>query len=218
MRHCIAGESICDSISPTHRHAVGGTPGSPRAQADLKDAEFGETAGSAYLDGEPGVAKITANVTSLPARRNASSSFVLQRYTNTSVGAQTLTFGGDMTYDQTVPEQNSTFPADGGGRSGAFVEMELFSLQTDFIEAGTSAEDNFGLFDGGPPPGYQSLDYAKADGMISDVTGQGDENLSISAVLKPGDSIWMLAIMQAIAANGAVVEANLDTKLTIKSE
>lgn len=218
LRDCIAGESICDAISPAHRHAVGGVPGSPRAEANLKDPEFGESAGSAYLSGEPGSAKITANVNSLPAKRNASTSFVLQRYTNTSEETQTLTFSGDTTYDQTVPEENSTFPADGGGRSGVFVEMELFSLKTDFIEAGTTAGDNFGIFDGGPPPGYQSLRKAKTDGVMSDLTGQGNENFSMSVVLKPGDSIWLVATMQAIAANGAVVKAKLHTKLTIVSE
>lgn len=218
LRQCISGESICDSISPTHRQAVGGTPGSPNAEANLKDPEFGESAGSAYLSGEPGSAKVTANVNSLPYKRNASTSFVLQRYTNTSEETQTLTFSGDMTYDQTVPEENSTFPANGGGRSGAFVDMGLFSVMTDTIEAGTTAEDNFGIFDGEPPAGYQSLGNAKTDGVISDLTGEGNENFSMSVVLKPGDSLWMVATMQAIAANGAVVKAELDTKLTIVSE
>lgn len=218
LRQCVSGESICDSISPVHRHAVGGIPGSPQAQANLKDPEFGESVGSAHLNGEPGIAKITANVNSLPARRNASTSFVLERYTNTSEEAQTLTFSGDMTYDQTVPEENSTFPADGPGRSGAFVDMGLFSLMTDSIEAGTTAEDNFGIFDGESPPGYQSLGNAKTDGVISDITGQGNENFSMTVVLEPGDSLWLVATMQAIAANGAVVKAELDTKLTIVSE
>jgi len=218
LRNCIAGESKCDSIGPSHRHAVGGVPGSRHAQANLNDPEFGEAAGSADLKGEPGTAELTSSVTSLPARRNANSSFVLQRYTNTSKGTQTLTVSGDVRYDQTVPEENSTFPADGGGRSGTFVEMELFSLEIDSIEAGTSAEDNFGILDGEPPPGYRSLDNAKTDGIIADPTGQGKENLSVSAVLQPGDSVWLFAIVQTVAANGAVVEAKLDTTLTIRSE
>lgn len=218
LRNCIAGKSICDSIGPSHGSAVGGVPGGAHAQANLNDPEFGETAGSAELSGEPGTAELTANVTSLPTKRNASSSFVLKRYTNTSKGTQALTVSGDLTYDQTVPEENSTFPADGDGRSGTFVEMELFSLEIDSIEAGTSAEDNFGILDGEPPPGYRSLDHAKTDGIIADSTGQGNENLSMSVVLQPGDSVWLFAVMQAIAANGAVVEAKLDTKLTIRSE
>ena len=218
LRDCIAGETTCDSISRSHRYAVGGVPGSPHAEADLKDPEFGETAGSAHLDAEPGIAELTAYVTSLPARRNASSSFVLHRYTNTSNEIQSLIVSGDLTYEQTVPEENSTFPADGHGRSGAFAEMELFSMEIDSIEAGTSAEDNFGILDGEPPPGYRSLDNAKTDGIIADSTAHGNENLSMSAVLEPGDSIWLLAIIQAIAANGAVVEARLDARLTTKSE
>jgi hypothetical protein len=218
LRQCVAGETVCDSIDRSHRRAVDGMPGSRDAQASLKDPEFGEATGSAQLTGEPGSAKISASANSLPAKRNASTGYVTQRYTNSSDRRQTLTFTGDLTYDQTVPDENSKFPADGGGRTGAFVEMELFSLETDSIEAGTSAEENFEVFMEGPPPGYQTLDGARTDGTMSNVTGQGNEEFSMSAVLEAGDSLWMFVLLQAISANGAVVEATLDTELTIVAE
>ena len=218
LRQCVAGETVCDSISRSHRKAIGGMPGSPDAQAVQKDPEFGEATGSAHLSDEPGTANLAANVVSLPAKRNGSTSFMLQRYTNTSDRTQTLTFTGDMTYRQTVPEENSTFPADSDGQSGAFAEMELFTLSIDSIGAGTTAEDNFGIFDGEPPAGYESIDNANTNRAIANVTEQGSEGLSMSAVLKPGDSIWMYALMQGIAANGAVVEATLVTKLAISLE
>ena len=72
--------------------------------------------------------------------------------------------------------------------------------------------------DGGPPPGYQSLGAADTQGMISTVTAQGSETLSISASLEPGASLWMFALLQGLAANGAVVDARLETRLVTGSE
>lgn len=217
LRQCVSGETACDSVGPSHRASVGGMPGSPVAKAVESDPDFGEASGIAQLKSEPGTGNTTMHVKSLPATRNGSTAFTLQRYTNTSERAQTLTFTGDVSYDQAVPEENSSFPKDGGGLSGVFIEMELFSLEADSIEAGTTAEDNFRLFDK-PPPGYQTLDNASTNGLISDVTGQGERRLSTSTTLEPGDSIWMFTVVQTIAANGAVVEAKLETKLDRQTE
>jgi hypothetical protein len=200
-----------------HSNAIGGLPGSPDAQASQNDPAYGESTGSSQLTGEPGAAKLTADVKTMPATRNGSTNMMLQRYTNMSGISQTLTFDGTLTYDQTVPEENAEFPADGGGQTGVIVEMEIFSSKMDFFEAGNTAEENWVALDTEPVE-YQMLANATTDGMVLNVTGQGTKSLSMSIKLKHGDGIWIFGLLQVIAANGAVVEASLDTRLTLAKD
>ncbi len=218
LRHCITGKTTCDSIGPSRFKAIGGAPGSPEAQASQQDPEFGEAKGVARLSGEPGAAVLQATARSLPRARNAGTAFVLQRITNPGEKSRAMTLEGTLVYDQEVPEENAAFPADKGGRSGTFVELELFSMTDDFVEAGATAEENWAIMDRGLPPGYQSLGNARTDGMAGNVTARDSEAFSIGVVVEPGASVWMLALLQGIAANGAVVDAKLETRLVISSD
>jgi hypothetical protein len=218
LRSCIPGETLCDAIGPSRFKEIGGTPGSPEAQASQQNPEFGEAMGAAVLSGEPGAATLQAKAKSLPAARNAGTAFVLQRITNSTASAQTMTLEGTLVYDQEVPEENAAFPQDQGGRSGTLVELDLFTMTDDFVEAGTTAEENWAIMDREPPPDYQSLGSARTDGMISTVTEQDSKTFSISVVIESGVSIWMFALLQGIAANGAEVDAELVTSLAINPQ
>ena len=218
LRKCVAGETACDSIERTHSNAIGGLPGSTDARASQKDPAYGESTGSSQLTGEPGAARLTAVVKTMPGARNGSSNITLQRYTNMSETIQTLIFDGTLIFDQTIPEENAEFPPDGGGQSGVVVEMELFSSKLDSFEAGNTAEENWAAFNTEEPDENQMLANATTDGMVMIVTGQGTKALTMSIELKPGDSIWMFGLLQVIAANGAVVDASLDTRLTLATD
>ena len=215
LRECVAGETPCDSIGRARFREIGGTPGGSDAEAAVQEPEFGDVESAASLGGEPGSATLRTRSISLPAVRNAGTAFVIQRIANSSEATQSLTFDATVVYDQEVPEENATFPDEGGARSGVFMEMELFSLAEEFIEAGVTSEENWAIMDSGPPSGYESLGSVNTNGIISTVTAQGSEKLSLSVELEPGGSVWMFALLQSIAANGAVVEAELVTRLAI---
>ena len=220
FRDCISGTTVCDSISPSRSVSVDGLPGSPQAKAHLQEPAYGVAIGGAELTGKPGAMKATAEVTSLPTRRNGSTTGTLQVYTNVSERLQTLTVEGVLTYDQTVPDENADFPVDGGGTSGANADVELFTMNTTTIELGTTARDNFQTLSGEPPPdsNYKMIKRAGTNGMVSPLTDKGTRLLTLSTELKPGDSIWLFAGLQAISANGAKVTASLETSLKIETE
>ncbi len=88
FRHCVAGETVCDSIAPVEAGSYGGLPGEPAAITSHADPTYGEASGSAQLTGARGAAELSANATSLPATRNGAKSITLQRYTNESANAR----------------------------------------------------------------------------------------------------------------------------------
>ena len=213
FRQCVSGETACDAISPIAITSVGGRRGEPTAHASKTDPAYGTSEGSAQLTGAPGAAKLSASATSLPAARNGSNSVMLQRYTNTGADAETLTFGVTLSYDQTVPAENASFPADGGGHSGAGAEINIFTMDAVSFEVGTTAEDNYAaIFSEAEPAGYTDLMYAST-GPVTNVTGSGTREASGTVILNPGDSIWLFAILQSFAVNGAEVDASLETSL-----
>ncbi len=214
FRHCVSGETVCDSIAPVEAGSYGGLPGEPAAITSHADPTYGEASGSAQLTGAPGAAEMSASVSSLPDTRNGGNSFILQRYTNTGASAETLTFGGTLTYDQTVPAENAGFPADGGAHTGAVVELGIFTSNVDSLEAGTTAEENNAALMSDPDPGIEitELEFVST-GPVSNVTGTGTTELSTTVTVNPGESIWLWVALQNFAANGAVANASLDTHL-----
>ena len=214
FRHCIAGEKVCDSIGPYEAASYGGLPGAPAAITSHADPAYGEASGSAQLTGAPGAAELSANATSLPAMRNGANSVTLQRYTNESASAETLTVGATLTYNQTIPAENADFAADSSARSGAHAEIYIFSLDVDSLEAGTTAEENSTLLLEGPDPSITPTELGSdSTEPSSNVTESGTATLSSTVTVEPGDSIWLWVILQSLVANGADVSATLDTKL-----
>ncbi len=214
FRHCVAGETVCDSIGPQEASSFGGLPGAPAAITSHADPAFGEASGSAQLTGARGAAEMSANVTSLPATRNGSNCMVLKRYTNKSANAETLTFGATLTYIQTIPAENAVFAAGGPTISGASAEIFIFSVDADSLEAGTTAEENFSFLMEGPDPSITTTELGSAStGPSTNVTEADAKTFSSTVTVEPRDSIWLWALLQSLAANGAEVSATLDTKL-----
>lgn len=212
FRQCIEGETACDSLSETKIKSFGGLPGDSEAQASQEDPVYGSSSGLAKLTDVRGSAEMSANANSRPGARNGGNVFFLQRYTNSSNYSEKLTLDATLTYDQTVPGENSAFTENGGAHSVANAELELFTLSIDTIEAGTTSEDNNMFLHSPPPPDveYQLLDNTAAEG-VNNVTGAGSAALAVSTVIPPGESIWLLGILQALGSNGAVVKAGLET-------
>lgn len=214
FRQCIAGETVCDDFGPMQQSTLGGLPDELAANASLADPAYGEANGSAQLTGAPGAAEMHASVTSMPATRNGSTNVVIQRYTNTSASAESLTFDAILAYERTVPDENAGFPTDDSRViSGAHVEIVIFSMSTDALEVGMTAESNIvALMFEEEPAGLKDLDYATTE-PSSNVTGDGTESISSTATVEPGDSVWLFAILQDFAVNGAAATSSLSTSL-----
>jgi len=214
FRQCVSGETACDSVGPTLIQSYGGLPGEPTASTSQMDPEYGASEGSVHLQGAPGAAELSASATSLPGTRNGGNSVLLQRYTNASTSAETLTFGISLTYDQTVPAENAGFPQAGSAQSGAVAEIAIFTMTADSLDAGTTAEENNTALMSEPDwdSGIAELKFA-GTGPVSHVTGSGTAEIAETVTVEAGDSIWLWAILQSLAANGAVVNASADTNL-----
>ena len=213
FRECTAGETTCDSFGPMLSATWGGIPGELLSEVSQADVAYGEAYGSAVLTEKPGVAEMKAIAVSLPATRNGSSSVVLQRYTNASESAETLTFEAELTYTQEVPAENAGFPEDAHMGSGASAEIVIFTMDIDAIETGpTTAEVYSALSFEQEPAGLKDLDAARV-GPNSNETGEGTSTLSATTIVEPGDSVWLWAILQGIVVNGATVNASLTTNL-----
>jgi hypothetical protein len=214
FRHCISGETACDSFGPMEVGIYGGLPGDPTATANHADPIYGEASGDAQLTGAPGAAKLSADAISLPTTRNGGNSVILQRYTNGGVKAETLTFSATLTYDQTIPAENASFAADSPARSGAFAEIYISWIDADSIEAGTTAEENHSALSDDVDPSIATKELGTAHTPpFTNVTESGTKTLASEVTVEPGDSIWLWTILQSLAANGAEVNATLDTKL-----
>jgi hypothetical protein len=218
FRHCVSGETVCDSIGPTEAGSYGGLPGGPTATADHADPTYGEASGSAQLTAGPGAAELSANATSLPIIRNGANSIVMQRYTNASANAELLNIHGTLTYQQTIPVENAGFPSDSPARSGTNAEIVIVSIDADYLEAGTTSEENSALLLEGPDPSIDSEELGVSSAStFSKPNGSGTETFSSTVTVEPGDSIWVWIILQSLVANGAEVSASLTTNVeTVK--
>lgn len=224
-RDCVAGKTICDSFGRSMAEKVGGLPGARQAQASLDDPAFGEADGSAMLTDEPGGAVLKASINPLPGKRNGANSIFLQRHTNTSEQAESLTFMATLTYEQTIPVENESFPGKHDEEAGTFdlgssasAEIGLFAIDVEAIEAGTTASDNMNALMGETelPEGVEpvELHFSKAN-EHQNVNGTGTKELSGTVTIAPGESIWMFAILQSLGANGAVISGTLETRTSI---
>jgi hypothetical protein len=82
------------------------------------------------------------------------------------------------------------------------------------FDAGTTAEENNVAINSEPDPGTGFIHRGFTNtGPVSNVTGSGTTTIANAVTLDPGDSIWLWAVLQCFAANGAVVNASLDTNL-----
>ncbi len=203
IRDCIAGPtSACDTISGVIQGEYGGSPGASSSSASTALATHGSAAGSVALSGSVGAPVLSAVATSLPGARTNTNSLALQRYTYTGSTATTRTFGGTLTYSQTL---GGVYPDGIGG--GIHAVIDIFTAAADTIEVGDTPESNFlALFSLGAVAGYTSLGSDIFDDDSSTAAGVG--NLDVTVTLNPGDSVFVWVLLQTPAPNGSIVDSS----------
>ena len=195
VRTCTAGVTPCDNISPVIQGEFGGLAG------------YGSADGSVALSGVVGAPVLRASASAEPGARTNTNSVALQRYTYTGTVTTTRTFGGTLTYSQTV-----TGPYPTGIGSGVSANIDIFTLPTSTIEVGATADSNFfALFSPSAYAGYASLGSDHYSDTASTATGVGA--LDVTVTLNPGDSVWVWALLQTPATHDALIDAS-NTLLT----
>lgn len=206
LRTCIAGlTSVCDSLSAPQPIVYGGFPGATKSSAFVSDPAYGSAFGSVALSGVVGAPILKASAFSEPGKRTNTNSVALQRYTYTGTEPTTKTFGGTLTYKQTLVEGN--YPAGIGNSVNAWIRV--FALSVDEIEVGDTDQSNFDALFGvgfGSLPGFSSLGFAYYRDESS--TTDGMATLSVEVTLNPGDTVWVWALLQTPAVNGGIVDAS----------
>lgn len=203
VRSCtVAGASGCDEISSIIQGAFGGAPGSASSSAFTALSGFGSAAGSVALSGVVGAPVLRAVAVSEPGARTSTNSLALQRYTYTGATSSTRTFGGTLTYAQSIA--GTGFP-DGVG-DGINATIELFTTTADTFEVGDTAASNFfALFDNSLADGYASLGSSQFSDSTDTAAGMG--TLGVTLTLNPGDTFWVRVLLQTPAPNGSIVDA-----------
>ncbi len=203
-RSCaVTGVSGCDEISPILYSQYGGTAGAPQSSANLSVAGYGTATGSVALSGAVGAPVLKASASGELGARTNTNSVALQRYIYTGATTTTRTFGGELSYSQSI---TGSYDADVG--TGVNAELEIFTLSDSAISVGSSAEDNFNMLftDYVTLPGYVSLGV----GSYSDAadTAAGSGTASVTVTLDPGETIWVRALLQTPGTNGGWVDAS----------
>ena len=206
FRDCVAGVTACDSISPIVAGQYGGNPGAFSSAATQNHAGYGSASGSVSFSGVIGAPVLHASASSDPGKRANTNSVALQSYTYTGSTPTTRTFGGTLTYDQSL---TGVYPDTGA--TGVNAVIDAFTLTAASIDAGVDAASNFdALFDEpfATDPSYGYVDLAQ-NSFLDDTTNPGGSaNLSVTLNLTPGETVWLYVLLQTPAVNGSVVDAS----------
>ncbi len=204
VRSCIAGATTaCDAVSSIIASDLGGNPGDAVSVAAVSLAGYGSAAGSVALSGTVGAPILHASASSLAGARTNTNSVALQSYTYTGATATTRTFGGTLTYSQTM---TGVYPTGPGG--GVHAAIDVFTLPTATADVGSTQLDYFNaMFD---PASYFAglvdLGSAVFDDTGTNLSGAG--SLGVTVTLNPGQTVWVWALLQTPAPNGSVVDAS----------
>src|SRR5271167_2424947 len=206
FRNCVAGVTACDSIGTIQSEQFGGNPGDLSASASETYANYGSAATSVALSGVDGAPILHAIASSDTGARVNTNSIALQLYTYTGAVATTDTFGGTLTYSQTLTANNYPVGA------GVSASIQVFTLPTSSFNAGVTSQDNYSaLFDPSTQPGYALLGSATYTDPNTNLSGTGMVGVPIK--LQPGESVFVWALLLTPAPNGSVVDAS-DTFVT----
>jgi hypothetical protein len=199
VRDCIAVAATCDSLSAPLAMQHGGAPGAASSSASVALASHGSAAGSVALSGTVGAPVLHASAFSESGARTSTNSIALQRYTYTGTEAATRSFGATLTYLQSISGP--------GTDGGVFAAIEVFTLSSDSIEAGSTAESNFDVLSNILLlPGFHSLGSDQFSDAASTLAGSALLDVTIS--MNPGDTVWVWALLQTPAADGSWVDAS----------
>ena len=202
-RNCTPGVTSCDTISPVLFNTFGGNPGDASSSASQSPPDYGTSTASVTLTSLLGEAAFHDQVVGAPGTREAANGNALQSYTYMGSTPTTMTFSEVLTYSQIV----TGLAAPSGQGVGALIDV--FSLPPGALfDAGVSSADNdIALFSPSEQIGY--VDIASAVYADSNTNAGTTQTLSVTVGLAPGETIWILDTLQAIAANGGMVEASM---------
>lgn len=203
FHHCIPGTtSGCDQISqPPFEVIYGGAPGLAIASASGSIAGMGSGESSVALSGVIGAPIFHGYATSSPGVRVNTTALALQSFTYSGTVATTRTFGGTLSYSQSL---TGIYP--GGNGNGVYAEIDLFTIAASSVDVGNTTESNFAALVQTPSlPGYVD----QGDQSFSDTasTAHGAGVLGVTVTLQPGETIWALVSLSTPAPNGDVVDA-----------
>lgn len=206
---CIAGATACDSFEtsgPANLLAFAGLPGNTSSSTgtvtlgDLGTGMGSATLGTSAVDGAP---TLRASVNPVSGERITANVVALQSYTWNGTGPATRTFGGTLTYSQTI---TGSYPPEIG--AGVYAGIDIFTMSPSSIDAGSTSEDNLLALtsaDGGLP-GYTDLGYVQYTDGTTNPDGSG--SLADTVTLTPGETIWVWTLLQAVGTNGSSVDAS----------
>lgn len=199
LRDCIPIAAACDSLSAPLAIHHGGAPGATSSSASVALPSHGSAAGSVALSGTVGAPVLHASAFSASGARNSTNSIALQRYTYTGTEATTRSFGATLSYLQSISGP--------GTDGGVFAAIDVFTMSSDSIEAGSTAQSNFdALSSVFLLPGYHSLGADQFSDAASTLAGSALLDVTIS--MNPGDTVWVWALLQTPAADGSWVDAS----------
>jgi len=202
IRPCFVGVTVCDGLgSPVVPTVYGGFPGAATSSATNSLAGYGTASGSVSLSGTIGAPIVKASATSDPGARLNTNSVALQSYTYTGTAPTTRTFGGTLTYSQTLTGNY------GSGGDGIDAVIDLFTLPGSTVDVGTTPPENFlALFSPNLFPGYFDLGSVGFDDPTSTLAGSA--TFGVTVTLNPGEMIWVDVVVQTPAPNGSTVDAS----------
>jgi hypothetical protein len=223
-RNCIAGASGCDSISRIVQSVVDGAPGNPTTASSAVLSQLGyQATASANLNAPPdanGVVSPVLNTvaTSTAGTREAAEAWALQSYTYTGAAATQTTFGGTVTYSQSI---NGSYPQDITG-SGTAIGLEVFTLAPgQLFSTGTSPIDNDAALadafaantpvdDGILQTNFTALGADFASDSASNAAGSLHAGVTVNLV--PNETVWIVALLESFAPNGSTVDPTFKTQ------
>ena len=206
FRDCIAGTTACDNISPIVSGQYGGNPGAYASAASENHAGYGSASGSVSFSGTIGAPVLHASASSDLGKRANTNSVALQSYTYTGSAPTTRTFGGTLTYNQSL---TGVYPD--SAATGVYAMIDAFTLTASAIDAGSDAVSNFNALFGEPftgDPAYGYVDLAQNTFSDDSSTAAGSGSLGVTLSLTPGETIWLYVVLQTPAVNGSVIDAS----------
>ncbi|HEY0747221.1 MAG TPA: hypothetical protein VGD63_11005 [Steroidobacteraceae bacterium] len=219
-RNCIAGATACDSIGKVLNVTEGGLPGQTSSSVTQTIPGYGSTSASAQLTGVLGSPILNVSAMSTAGTREGATAYALQSYTYTGTTSVVDTFGGSVSYSQTI---TGNYPS---GTPGTYASIEVFALpQGTLFNAGSSSDDNYyamaaagnnnSATSGNPQLNYTLLAESPNGGVADSSTNlNGMGSTSVNVKLDPGETVWVLASLGAYAPNGSSIDPTFTTKWT----
>ena len=201
---------ICNPTFPSLQRVFAAEPGSPASMATttpITPVNFGTAEASATLTGTVGAPILRAKAISEPNGRTAADAVAVQRFVYTGTETTTRTFGGALSYFQSVPFAHDP----------AFPDRSTLVNATINIYASPSSTINVGV---GPAAIYNDLLHLLVNAnpdlvLIGQSTWRdylstttGNAALAVTITLNPGDSVWLQAYLQVRAAGGGFADAS----------